>query len=663
MNPSIRRLWYLPLMLALTGCGGDRDPAPVVVAEKIAADPNAVWVDALRSENLSRRRLAAELLAVSPNETLPIAFLDLLNDPDPDIRQAVVRAILRHAGTVKPAEVMPALRQQLPRTTSLARLDVIEAMLRLDPRQGPGVEPLLKETLLDRDPVVQMGALRLIRQLDTAAVPLLIHGLTFGDDRLRVAIIPELARRGRIAGGAQPIIQTLIPQVGADTRLRLLALNMIISGSPNALALIQAAIAESDAYGRMIIVETLAIGDNRASVKPILRNLLRDTEPIVVVRSLAGLREDREMIPRSEILPLLRSPAPMVKLAAGQLLAELRIPPRDEILTAIVPLMQHPSEEQADAVALGVKLEPARTSEFLEWLSRSFAHGRADWRLSAMRRWMELAPDRAIEIQKVLASELSDRRENRMAVLAWLGQCPQAASLVTGELVELLDERPSAIRIRTLAALTGTIPESGWNRLLVQVSDRDPMIRTTALATIIRLDASTGRTRLAALSNEVEPWYRGKSLDNWRECLRDRDPERRFLAVQSLIDLDAMQTKSMLTAIIERLNDDQPDIRIATVQTLASLAVHAPEIPTRLRASLNQKDGRVRIAIIETLFRRDSRESDTLMPLLTQSLTDRDADVRRWASRAMEQMRPKPIPLSPTIPAPPGSPPGLIVPR
>lgn len=140
----------------------------------------------LASPDPAERQVGAQILGQLEVQTFYQPLIPLLQDP----ARAVQISAIRAAGRVRHLKLIPHLIERLghPATAEAA----VEALV----AYGPGIEPLLSDTLSDGNPYeVRIQVPKILRQLGTpAAAHILLHYLDEPEDHIRATVYKALAR-------------------------------------------------------------------------------------------------------------------------------------------------------------------------------------------------------------------------------------------------------------------------------------------------------------------------------------------------------------------------------------------------------------------------------------------------------------------------------------
>lgn len=196
----MRSLWagcLITLTAVLAGCngGGLNNPFENVAESIFPPSPSEVARDAFNIYSPDRRRRAVNLLATAPwggEEAYLRTYRLLVDDPDPTVRAACLRALARHGQPEDVTIITPYLRDQ----TSFVRWEAANALERLHhPHAIDRLLPVLRD---DEDRDVRMAAARALGQYPERRVfEALVGALT---DR-EYAVVRQAQRSLRLLTG------------------------------------------------------------------------------------------------------------------------------------------------------------------------------------------------------------------------------------------------------------------------------------------------------------------------------------------------------------------------------------------------------------------------------------------------------------------------------
>lgn len=598
-------------------------PTVAVVSEAPATPAASPGLREAAESGGPRGRFAAAVLAARPGPGDAAWWAARLDAPAPALRRAARDALVSRAA----ATAVPSLLASLPRVPPVERAAVAKAVLTLDPSRASALEPDIAALLTGPDAPARDAALALLPDAGPATAALVRHVARRGDAALLARLAPSLAGVGSAARDLCPAIRERLTGATPDDRVRLLALLAALDPTPAALADVRGALASGDPYTHTLVAEVLAGSRDRTAASALLPALVADADPLAAARAALALK------------------TPNARSAA---------------LRRVAPLARSPGDAQAEAVTLALKLSLERADEWLDALRPALGHSRDSWRRAALSVWLRHAGPRAPECRDALAAELRAGGSRAAAVLEWFDAAHPVAPLVADAVAECLSDRDARTRRLACRALTGTPSRAALDGLAALVTG-EPAESEAALSALARLAKSDAEAAawLAELPEADEPRVAGRPLSRWTAALAAPDPERRFLALQTLATPDTPEW--LVPAVAACVDDAEPDVRVAAASTLG--AIGTPAARQALRDALPRAAGRLRVAVAGALLRADAGEADALIPVLNAGLKDADPSARAWAARALETLRPAPIALPATVPAPPGSPPGLIVPR
>ncbi|WSR04137.1 fumarate reductase/succinate dehydrogenase flavoprotein subunit [Streptomyces sp. NBC_01210] len=234
------------------------------------------------------------------------------------------------------------------------------------------------------------------------------------------------------------------------------------------------------------------------------------------------------------------------------------------------------------------------------------------------------------------------------------------------QLRPFLTDPDPAVRRAAVAALTETVPPGTGPALAAILADADPGVRTAAAASLRELvevlppEAELSRRLTEALGND-DPRVRAAALDVLRalrlgdaaayaRTLDDPDIEVRIEAVRALVSVDALDIVARATAdparevrvaVARSLDDPEaleplvqdPDIlvRAAALAALATAGCPAPYAAAAVTA-LADPSWQVRAGAATALGAADP---ELAVPALAKALGDTNADVRKQAVLAL----------------------------
>ena len=178
--------WFMTWMLAgaatlaaLGGCAGGASDDDAFLAGLLAPSPGETAREAFNVYDADRRRNAVNLLsgATWGGEAPYLrTYRLLINDPDPTVRAAALRAIGRHGGI----EDLPAILPYLTDRTAFVRWEAAMATQRL--HHESAIDPLIKVLGEDEDADVRQAAANALAQYPQPKVFQALVGALNDDD-------------------------------------------------------------------------------------------------------------------------------------------------------------------------------------------------------------------------------------------------------------------------------------------------------------------------------------------------------------------------------------------------------------------------------------------------------------------------------------------------
>ncbi len=118
---------------------------------------------------------------------------------------------------------------------------------------------------------------------------------------------------------------------------------------------------------------------------------------------------------------------------------------------------------------------------------------------------------------------------------------------------------------------------------------------------------------------------------------KDENPDVRWNAALFLVNMRSPRAKPIIFWMLH--NDQDPDLKVKLIGLLARNAgPDAPEVLRQIESAVHDPSAKVRIAAMKTL---DDMGDFAASPLLTKSLTDQNANVRRQALLSLNDLQSK----------------------
>ena len=143
---------------------------------------------------------------------------------------------------------------------------------------------------------------------------------------------------------------------------------------------------------------------------------------------------------------------------------------------------------------------------------------------------------------------------------------------------------------------------------------------------------------LVVVGSAQEP-SNAKSVDEWRKLLKAADPSLRWQAAEALGQLGKRQPKAVVWDLSKAVRDDDLDVRLQAVASLAGLGAHAENAVPALGTALKDKDSDLRRQASQALAGAGPLAEEAVA-LLGETLQDPNANVRLAAIGALQAIGP-----------------------
>jgi ribosomal protein S7 len=163
---------------------------------------------------------------------------------------------------------------------------------------------------------------------------------------------------------------------------------------------------------------------------------------------------------------------------------------------------------------------------------------------------------------------------------------------------------------KALAAVEAAAAKGDLEALAKAVQNSDPTVQAQAFGEMSRLNPQAA---VEALGN----------------VLKSDEPEQRLQALQLLEQSDQVDNDTVISAMSQALNSDEPSIKDFAIQALAVRG--GSQEMDLLRQALGDPDPAVRLLVVETVG-----QVPEAVPLLQQALTDSDPSVSAAASQLLK---------------------------
>jgi HEAT repeat protein len=136
-----------------------------------------------------------------------------------------------------------------------------------------------------------------------------------------------------------------------------------------------------------------------------------------------------------------------------------------------------------------------------------------------------------------------------------------------------------------------------------------------------------------------EPVQAGKTLEQWRQTLKAADPSLRWQAAEALGQLGQRYPRLVVRALSQAVGDEDLDVRLQAVASLAILGQHAEPAVPALGTALQDKDSDLRRQAALALAGVGPSAEETVA-ILGRTLHDPNANVRLAALGALQAIGP-----------------------
>ena len=248
------------------------------------------------------------------------------------------------------------------------------------------------------------------------------------------------------------------------------------------------------------------------------------------------------------------------------------------------------------------------------------------------------APDPAIRRAAIaeLAEQGGATREDLAALAECLGAGQKALERPAAEAFAALAARGVPVRDVLLGALASPLPRRRWGAAFALSLAGDPPAATLPVL-LETLGADDGDLRWAAADIVVRLRDRATLVESLRALAGSGNAAQRKMALYCLRDLDA-RTPEVEQAVLRALGDDDHDVRLAAVATLARLASDRAAAAERLVHALERGDERLRRAAAAALGILRERSAPVVAALRAAAASP-DPSLRRAAEGALRRLR------------------------
>ena len=657
---------------------------PVVSAQQ--ADIST-YLQQLNHKDVPVRLYGAYALGVIGDEQAVQPLIKLLNDPDLYVRVAVIDALgeIGHSTTTKAlqglledenylirAHAAKALTKIVPESdqthqikrytkdlsdpTRHVRLQAVSALTSLQPDLATvyrrrlaitdltdadetiransavalasigneqAVEPL-SDILKDESSVVRRTAAIALRQIATrlgsttivAATQPLVDTLRDDDHQVRSHASHALVLIGPDV--VQPLVSALMT---SDGIANLAVINTLVQIGEPAVQPLTALLEADSATTRVVAVGVLGqIQPDKAQSYQIIRSLtdLKDQDASVRILALNRLGAIGHLPDSSGLVATLSDPDARVRRSAAITLGKIDQPPIGELILLLSD--EDTSTRWHTMMAIGIIASQLETQEQLQSAINPLVNaltGSASSRLIAVDTLKRIGPSASDSIATLLTDEEAITRAVAATLLTEIEPMMAMTYQRTRYLADLQDT-DATIRAAAIGPLArGGSPDTV--ELLVEVlKDKNRTVRQNAATALVQI----GELAISALSTQ----------------LSDQTSNTRLNAVRILGEIaetlpDTTPMLPVVNMLIERLQDSDGAVRLAAINTLVKTDAPATDA---LIAQMGAPDSMVRSAATKAL----GQMGDTAMEALIKALSNPKSTVRQNAATALEQTIP-----------------------
>jgi len=225
--------------------------------------------------------------------------------------------------------------------------------------------------------------------------------------------------------------------------------------------------------------------------------------------------------------------------------------------------------------------------------------------------------------------------EELAALADCLGHARKAVQRPAAEAFAVLGERGVAVRDVLVAALASPTPGRRWSAAFALARLHEP---PQALLPVLveTLGVDDGDLRWAAATVLVGFQNHGEVIGVLRGLLQAGNAAQRKMALYCLRDLD-VRAPDLDEALVRLLDDEDRDVQLAAISSLARLATDRAGAAARLMRALDARDPRLRRAAAAGLGTLGER-SESVRAALDRATASPDASLARAAVGALRQL-------------------------
>ena len=541
---------------------------------------------ALRSEeNAGKRNSAIEIYIRLGRKTFP-HIVELVKDPDPDVRKFAVEILIENG--------------------------------------GEGVEDSLLSCLEDEDENTRMAAVEGLGKVGTeCALEMLLTLLgqsVPGMDFMIVKTLSEIGARGAVLP-VEPIAERL-----EDPTLREVALQALGSGrNPEAVPMLEERIREGRARTR--------------------------EKALLALARLAASRQEVDLaeagLSPEVILPFRENPKEEVRLAAVQVLSQMRSP---RVLAVLLPIIFSGQEEMQSAARTGiVQLGPEALREIIEKYQDFPKEGR--YRMMEIIGLLESGGEAELELRRdnllreIITRPHSDLEEKAEAALAVgrLGLVGMAGALA--DLLDAPEETLSAAALSAMRFLSGRHKDQIVKVILSRINEGSETLRRNLILLLGEIQAEGVTADIVLALKAEDPGVReaaaialadigaSETEEELILCLADEDPRVRMRSAQAL---GTMRIRKAVEPLRHALQDEDLWVRAAIAESLGQIGAADPSVIEALNQLTSRGEGPAAVAATRALAMTGGDQSRNL---LVKSLRAPDPDVIIAALESLAPLR------------------------
>ncbi|MGB0597490.1 MAG: HEAT repeat domain-containing protein [Rubripirellula sp.] len=649
--------------------------------EKLSSDHEADRLAAVKygeqlgSAELKERRDAAYALAKLGPAAIPAidALVKALEDRDEQVWMQSAMAVARIGPPAEPA--IETLIENLEQSNDQRRYRAAWALSRI----GAASVDSLAKALRDSSTRIKIGAIDAMGWMAAEhrqVVPLLLESVDSESEEVRLAAAKSLARSrsvdalGAALSSGDPRIQAVVAKSLAETETipasvqdRLSELSQ--QGAPIVRAAAIIALVASDRTQPDLSesIVKIALSDDVEARNGAMIALRKLDDPTAALKQLAAAVRSERAEERSAAAFAIGLLGPKSAACVPALVDALKSNEEDvdEVIraisrigsTAVTPVLQAFSdpEQSRDRLARTLAMiGPAATTGLIGALQNESLQVQ----LNAASALAGMDPTPASAIDALAVRLESGPPELRAAMGVALAGCRQLPKQVLVQLRDLCDDENAEVRAAGLRAVARHDADRSvvLGMLVTSLDDPSSVVRSASIALLGEL--KVGKAKViqpvaAALQDEVSDVRRAAAqvlagfgrdaadrVNDVAALLNDGDDQTRAMSAWAIGEIGSAPT-DVADQLLELLADPNAEIVLASLTSLHKIGADASDGAAKVGSLLNHADAAIRCAAVTCLA---TIESDTTksVPLLIQSLEDRDWKVRRDAAAGLGEI-------------------------